>query len=437
MSFPPVLQSYELIPGGGNDAASSTVMLWLDETDNTVYPAGSPHPPSQTKPLPVVVMGGSTGGSSSTSGTTTFTDPSVGPDGSSPTADPQPPSATQIGFWNGTSYVAATSTAGLPTSIPGTVTTGQNLALTANNTLTIQTNGNGTADVYIAGLTGTGAIVGFRTSGDGGAHFVNVGAINGAANARMTTTNVDGSYRITCAGRSQVQLIVNTASTATASATVGYTLTTGVAVVVVDTSATSALFAQGTDAPGTAPTMAPIGVSGIDGTGKAQRVLLDGTGRVQTHDDTLAASQAGTAGLKVIGAAAAGSPPVNPPVSISGVDGNGNKQHIGTDTAGRLQTVAPAAGAGTDTSSAQPTALATLKSGTVAHAGQLYVQNQSAVTIQLILNPGSGQTIVLIDPGVAANRQGGDWSAAQNAPWFLGAFTIAGAAGSQVAAMFN
>jgi hypothetical protein len=41
--------------------------------------------------------------------------------------------------------------------------------------------------------------------------------------------------------------------------------------------------------------------------------------------------------VTVAGSAAAGSAPVNPPLSISGVDGSGNKQHLKTDASGVLQ----------------------------------------------------------------------------------------------------
>jgi hypothetical protein len=96
------------------------------------------------------------------------------------------------------------------------------------------------------------------------------------------------------------------------------------------------------------------------------------------------------------------------------------------------------AGGGADASANRPTAMATLASGTVTHAGQLYVQNQSAATIQVILNPtGANPTYILIDPGAGANHQGGDWQAASNMPWFTGAFIIAGPNGSQVAANYN
>jgi hypothetical protein len=99
------------------------------------------------------------------------------------------------------------------------------------------------------------------------------------------------------------------------------------------------------------------------------------------------------------------------------------------------------AGIGADASANPPAALATLASGIVTHAGQLYVQNQSSATIQVILNPNAiapaKSTIILIDPGAGVNHQGGDWQASSNMPWFTGPFIIAGPYGSQVAANFN
>ena len=89
---------------------------------------------------------------------------------------------------------------------------------------------------------------------------------------------------------------------------------------------------------------------------------------------------------------------------------------------------APSPGTGTDASNSPPSTLTQLKSGTVTHPGQLYVQNQSAATIQLWLQ---GATVpILIGPG-GANAQGGDWQASANMPWFTGTYTVNGASGAQ------
>jgi len=96
--------------------------------------------------------------------------------------------------------------------------------------------------------------------------------------------------------------------------------------------------------------------------------------------------------------------------------------------------IAQSAGVGTDHSANPPSTLTQLASGTVTHAGQLYVQNQSAATLQLWLQ---GATVpILIAPG-GANSQGGDWQAAVNMPWFTGTYTINGATGSQFFANSN
>jgi hypothetical protein len=42
--------------------------------------------------------------------------------------------------------------------------------------------------------------------------------------------------------------------------------------------------------------------------------------------------------VTAVGAVAVGSPPANPPVTVAGVDGSGNKQYIKTDTSGNVQT---------------------------------------------------------------------------------------------------
>ncbi|HXJ94204.1 MAG TPA: hypothetical protein VMT20_15255 [Terriglobia bacterium] len=93
------------------------------------------------------------------------------------------------------------------------------------------------------------------------------------------------------------------------------------------------------------------------------------------------------------------------------------------------------AGLGTDHSENPPAPLTVLASGTVSHPGALYVMNQSAATIQIWLQGATAP--ILLDPGAGADRQGGDWSAVINMPWFVGTFTINGASGSQFYANSN
>jgi len=93
------------------------------------------------------------------------------------------------------------------------------------------------------------------------------------------------------------------------------------------------------------------------------------------------------------------------------------------------------AGLGTDHSENPPAPLTELASGTVSHPGALYVQNQSAATLQLWLQGATAP--ILLAPGGAANSQGADWQAASNMPWFVGTFTINGASGSQFYANSN
>lgn len=60
------------------------------------------------------------------------------------------------------------------------------------------------------------------------------------------------------------------------------------------------------------------------------------------------------------------------------------------------------------------------------------VQNQSAATIQLVRDTGTGtqQTSLMLAPAAAVGQQGGGWSSAT----FKGRLTIYGASGAQVAA---
>ncbi len=90
-------------PGQPIRFAEASVMLWLDQNNTVGGAAGTLVPPCEGAPLPVSVVGGSSGG--------TFTDASVAPDGPSAA---QPTSATQLGFWNGTGYVPVQTGAGLP-----------------------------------------------------------------------------------------------------------------------------------------------------------------------------------------------------------------------------------------------------------------------------------------------------------------------------------
>jgi len=122
------------------------------------------------------------------------------------------------------------------------------------------------------------------------------------------------------------------------------------------------------------------------------------------------------------------------PRSVLEVDGSA----VGTGSGEVPLPVNPipqSAGVGTDHSANPPSALTQLASGTVAHAGQLYVQNQSAATIQLWLQGATAP--ILLAPGAGANAQGADWQAAVNMPWFTGTYTINGATGAQFFANCN
>jgi hypothetical protein len=67
-----------------------------------------------------------------------------------------------------------------------------------------------------------------------------------------------------------------------------------------------------------------------------------------------------------------------------------------------------------DGSANQPVLAANLLSTFPVNNSRLsfYIQNQSADTLQVVIDDGNGGpvTIVLVDPGAGANKQGGDWS---------------------------
>lgn len=113
-----------------------------------------------------------------------------------------------------------------------------------------------------------------------------------------------------------------------------------------------------------------------------------------------------------------------------------------------LPVVPPGVGTGTDASSNAPAIFGgalivgaatypQLSSGTVTNPGHLYIQNQSSGPVYLALNTDGTPTIIAIDPGAGAGRQGGDWQAATNVPWFVGAFSVFGVAGSEVGVIHN
>lgn len=117
-------------------------------------------------------------------------------------------------------------------------TASQSLAAgTVGNAVTIQTNGAGTVAVTLAGLTASGATVGFLASDNGGSSFYVVGALSGASNTRYTTASGDGSYTFSVPGRTAIQIAVTAAGTG--SITASYSASAGVRAVTIDSSPSS------------------------------------------------------------------------------------------------------------------------------------------------------------------------------------------------------
>ena len=156
-----------------------------------------------------------------------------------------------------------------------------------------------------------------------------------------------------------------------------------------------------------------------------------------------------------------GSDPTNPPLANPGTGARGwlagmlaalglqsDTATVGISSSGSLIAIAKqirvllsaplplASAAGTDASGSAPGVGNVLTTFTVSSPGQYRVQNQSASTLQVILDDGLGGTpsIFLIGPG-SAGTQGGDTS--PELKWFVGRVRVAGPAGSQFAARHN
>jgi hypothetical protein len=110
---------------------------------------------------------------------------------------------------------------------------------------------------------------------------------------------------------------------------------------------------------------------------------------------------------------------------------------IATDEDNPLSVSPAGTTAGADQSANAPAVGNVLKTiAANASRGGFYIQNQSAVTLQVVLDHATGSpTIVLVDPGSGANAQGGDWSFSQAGVRHTGQIRIAGLAGSQFGAM--
>jgi hypothetical protein len=62
LAKPPPSGAYVVAPSG--DSANGSIQFWIDETDTTLNPWGTPHPVSTSEPLPVAIVSGGTGGGS-------------------------------------------------------------------------------------------------------------------------------------------------------------------------------------------------------------------------------------------------------------------------------------------------------------------------------------------------------------------------------------
>lgn len=116
-------------------------------------------------------------------------------------------------------------------------------------------------------------------------------------------------------------------------------------------------------------------------------------------------------------------------IAAAEATGNTTLATIATALAGTLA-VTSGAYLGTDASNAAPAAGNILQTATAAHG--FYVQNQSAVALQVILDNGAGAnvTILALDPSTyGAGRQG----ASTDPIPFAGRVRVAGTAGSQFA----
>ena len=147
---------------------------------------------------------------------------------------------------HGQTISAMPGTFPLPT-VQGNVTATQSFSAGVIGSGVVLGNaGAGTLSVTLTGLNASGATVAFSASDNGGVSYYPIGGMGGAMNTRTTVAAADGSYTFSVAGRTAIQIAVSVAGAG--SITAGYTTSAGVRVVTLDSSATSPVFTQDSNA---------------------------------------------------------------------------------------------------------------------------------------------------------------------------------------------
>jgi hypothetical protein len=140
-------------------------------------------------------------------------------------------------------------------------------------------------------------------------------------------------------------------------------------------------------------------------------------------------------------AASAGSIPiaqVGAPNGVAPLDGDALVPIVNIPVSGLSALLGqPVSANGTDASGAPPALANILGSFTVTQPGAYFVQNQSAATLQVIFDNGSGGdvSVQLLAAGGNAGSQGADTTPPM--PFYIGRVQIAGPAGSQYLARHN
>jgi hypothetical protein len=242
LAKPPQSGAYVVSPSG--DSANGSIQFWIDETDTTLNPWGTPHPVSTSEPLPVAIVSGGTGGGS-TGGSVT----APGTNGTNAQAVqgitggiPQPVSATSLPLPTGAA-LATNQTLSFGPITPGTATaTESNILGCQYSTLTTWTLGwqgsaacdnqgrvligSSTVQIGTVGLVAGGAVIGTALTTPKTATFVEPGCSIGVASAVCLASGL-GVNHLTLQNNSTNQIACNWGGTANLSSATSFQLSPG------------------------------------------------------------------------------------------------------------------------------------------------------------------------------------------------------------------
>jgi hypothetical protein len=207
---------------------------------------------------------------------------------------------------NGNLCTAAASAAA--SSSPGSreqdVRATQTLSLsTLNAAITVPLNGQGTVGFTFTGLTGTGAVLTYEQSNDGGT-WTGINEVNAGTGVFSGTRSTDGQVRVSVSGRASVRVRVSTVGTGTATVATNASVREGIVTL-------GSPLPPGTNALGTVALNAPLpaGTNTVGNIGNAfnleatQQGVATSNAAIATATGTQAdAASASGASTSVIGA---------------------------------------------------------------------------------------------------------------------------------------